>query len=520
MKYRFSRMAADPTDYSLREAAESELALLGALLNDSAVAWPQVKDIVMGSHFARPDHRMIFDAIVRSIDEHGSSDVALVIDALGTSVEAAGGRDYILGIYRDYPTAANAAAFAKVVRKFAGRGKVVDLAAEIEARARMSGAADAADYASKELARLAREYGDAAPRIERRPLRWTDLETKTPPTRSWHISHWLTAGPTLLAGVGGVGKTLIAQTIGTALALGRPFLDEIRAPSTVLMWACEDDHDELWRRQVDICAHFGVPLSAIEGKFIVEPRLGRENTLYDLAYGSAKWTPLRAELASQVADYGAKVLFLDNIGQLYGAKENDRHHVTAFLNGLAGISPDLAVVIMGHPAKTTESEFSGSTAWENGVRMRWYMGYRLPDQPAEEGAEPEEPTVRYLAKRKANYSDKDFRKLEFSGGLFVPENSHPRPMFAMSYAERLEATSQCVLRALQKITDAGIRVTDGRTSPDYLPRKMRDMKLHQDYSAKELADALGHLRLAGKVTEGVVGKYANRGPKTGLVVAP
>jgi hypothetical protein len=512
-------MAAEPTDYAAREAAECELALLGALMNNSAVAWPQVKELVTVSHFARTDHRMIFDAITRCIAEHANADVALVIDALGTTIDIAGGRDYVFGIYRDYPTAASAGAYAKIIRKFAGRGKVVDLAAEIEARARMSGAADAADYASKELARLAKEYGEAAPRPVRRPMRWSELEKGSPPERTWQISHWLTSGPTLLAGVGGVGKTLIAQTVGTALALGRSFLDEIRAPAKVLMWACEDDHDELWRRQSAICKHFDMPMSALEGKLIVEPRLGRENTLFDLVYGAPNWTPLRTELAEQVADYGADVLFLDNIGQLYGGKENDRHQVTAFLNGLAGISPHLAVVIMGHPAKTAESEFSGSTAWENGVRMRWYMGYRLPDQQAEEGAEPEEPTVRYLAKRKANYSDKDFRKLEFSGGLFVPENSAPRPVFAMTYAQRLEATSQCVLHALQKITSAGIRVTDGRTSPDYLPRKMRDMKLHQDYSAKELKDALAHLRLSGKVTEGVVGKYANRGAKTGLVIA-
>jgi hypothetical protein len=512
-------MAAEPTDYAAREAAECELALLGALMNNSAVAWPQVKELVTVSHFARTDHRMIFDAITRCIAEHANADVALVIDALGTTIDIAGGRDYVFGIYRDYPTAASAGAYAKIIRKFAGRGKVVDLAAEIEARARMSGAADAADYASKELARLAKEYGEAAPRPVRRPMRWSELEEHSPPERTWQISHWLTSGPTLLAGVGGVGKTIIAQTIGTALALGRSFLDQIRAPAKVLMWACEDDHDELWRRQSAICKHFDVPMSALEGKFIVEPRLGLENTLFDLVYGAPNWTPLRAELTEQVADYGANVLFLDNIGQLYGGKENDRHHVTAFLNGLAGLGRDLAVIIMGHPAKTAESEFSGSSAWENAVRMRWYMGYRLPDQKPQEGEAEEDPSVRYLAKRKANYSDKDFRKLAFRDGLFVPDVPAMYSPAMMSPAERLEAVSGCVLYALQKMATAGIRTTDGRTSPDYLPRKMREMKLANDYSPKELATAVSQLRLSGRITEGVVGKYANRGAKTGLVVA-
>lgn len=352
----------------------------------------------------------------------------------------------------------------------------------------------------------------------RQPMDWAKLAASTPPVRSWRISHWLTAGPTLLAGPGGIGKTLIAQTIATALALGQRFLDDVHESSTVLFWACEDDHDELWRRQVAICKYFGVDLRDLAGKLFIEPRLGCENTLFTTVYGSAAWTPLREELAAQVADYKASVLFLDNIGQTFGAKENDRHHVTVFLNGLTGLGPTATFtpVIMGHPAKAIGSEFSGSTAWENGVRMRWFMGAALPDQKEPEEGE-QDPNVRYLSKRKTNYSVRDYRKLIYTNGVFVPEELPGEVTQRYSYPMRLDGAEKAILYALGKFQEAGVRTTDARTSPDYLPKKMREAKLASDYAPKELGEALMRLRLSGRVAEGVVGKFQNRTVKRGLV---
>lgn len=351
----------------------------------------------------------------------------------------------------------------------------------------------------------------------RRPMDWDKLADQTPPVRTWRISHWLTSGPTLLAGRGGIGKTLIAQTIATALAIGKRYLDDVHAAETVLFWACEDDHDELWRRQVCINKYFGLEMLDLKGRLIIEPRIGLDNTLFGTSYGAPAWTPLRDELRAQVRDYGAGVLFLDNIGQTFGGKENDRHHVTTFCNGLSGIGDgNTSIVLMGHPAKASDSEFSGSTAWENAVRMRWLMGATLPEQ--DESDEPEDPNVRYLCKRKTNYTVKDWIKLSYNNGVFGPDQQHDGH-FKERYgsANRAEDADRCILFALERFRETGMRTTDGRTSPDYLPKKMFEAKLAADYSKKELADSLMRLRMAGKVGEGVIGKYENRTVKRGLV---
>lgn len=354
----------------------------------------------------------------------------------------------------------------------------------------------------------------------RKPMQWAQLEEQQPPERIWRLSHWLSVGPTLFAGRGGTGKSLVAQTLATALVIGQNYLDEVTSPLKVLAWFCEDDHDELWRRQVAICTYFGIRLSDLEGKLIIEPRLGCENTLYATVFGTPQWTPLREELRDQMRDYGADVLIADNTSQLFGCNENDRHNVTSFVNGMVGLVPDrpTSQLILSHPSKAGDSEFSGSTAWENAVRMRWFMGSTLPDQP-EPDEEVEDPNVRYIAKRKTNYSVKDYRKLVFDMGVFKPENAPGEVSSRYNYGLRTEGARSAVLSAVAKFAASNIRVVDARNSPDSLVARMRSAKLMQDYSPKEIGDAIAALRLSGRLVESRVGANSNRTAKTGLVVA-
>jgi hypothetical protein len=62
-------------------------------------------------------------------------------------------------------------------------------------------------------------------------------------------------------------------------------------------------------------------------------------------------------------------------------------------------------------------------------------------------------------------------------------------------------------------------VVDARNSPDSLVAKMRAAKLMQDYSPKEIGDAIAALRLAGRLIEAPVGTNANRTAKVGLKVS-
>jgi RecA-family ATPase len=347
------------------------------------------------------------------------------------------------------------------------------------------------------------------------PIDWSACEGRDPPPRTWWIQDWLTPAPTLCAGAGGVGKSILWQTIAAALATGCEYLEAATKPLNVLMWACEDDRDELWRRQARICEHFGIKFPDLAGNLTVVPRYGHDNTMLDLVFGRPCFTPLAKVLSEQINDKKADVVVLDNLAQLYGGNENDRHQVTMFVNGVHGMVRDrpFASVFLGHVARSQGSEYSGSAAWENACRMRWYLGPTLPDQKQDQ-EEAAADDIMYLAKRKANYSMKDWCRLRFRDGLLVPEQTEGR---RFDHAHQQDVAEAVVIKGLHKLESVGIKPTDGSTSPDYLPKQIFAKGFAEGFSKKELAAAMNRLMGHGRLKRGVIGEYRNRTPRLGVV---
>jgi hypothetical protein len=363
--------------------------------------------------------------------------------------------------------------------------------------------------------RLVKSAEPKPPSEKRAPLDWPDLAAREPPLRRWAQKGWFGFGhTTLLVGAGGIGKTLLSQQLGSCLALGKAFVDEAPGPLKVLMWACEDDHDELWRRQLAIARWLDAGLDAFTENLIIVPRHGLENALVSTEFGKLTFSPLLEELREQAADTGAEVVVLDNVAQLYGGNENDRHAVTSFLNALSGALQGRAILLLAHPARSAGSEFSGSSAWENTARTRLYLGAKLPGEKPD--AEEPADDVRYLARRKSNYSPKDWRKLNYRDGVLIPEA--PEATGGIVGHLKNQAAERLVLTALQRLTDMGHHPTDGHTGPRYLPRMMKDYNLAGDLGRKELTEAFRRLMLDGKLIRGKVSEYANRTPIYGLKV--
>jgi hypothetical protein len=178
----------------------------------------------------------------------------------------------------------------------------------------------------------------------------------------------------------------------------------------------------------------------------------------------------------------------------------------------AGKVPRFAPILLGHISRSQGSEFAGNLAWENACRMRWYLGDTLPDQTPDEDDEPDTDTV-YLAKRKANYTSKDFTKLTFRNGLFIPAG------MAGDFNPGDENIEQILLRAFDTVLAAGVEPTDGRTSQDFLPAVVKRMGLCPSFTKRELASAMSRLMGQGKLRRAQVGQYSNRNPKFRLVRA-
>lgn len=352
-----------------------------------------------------------------------------------------------------------------------------------------------------------------------RLINWAALAGKEPPPRNWRIPEWMSDGPMLFSGRGGAGKSTIAQALGTALALGRPYFQPAGDRVRVLCWQCEDSHDEMWRRQLPILEHFDAGMTDLVDWLHVDPRLGQENTLLAPVFGSPTWTPAMQLLREQVNDLQIDVLFLDNIGHCFGANENARHDVTMFVNGMAGLvtGRPFTAVLMGHTARSQGSEFAGSAAWENAVRMRWWLGHTLPDQPEPDEGNQADPNVRYLAKRKANYASRDVIRMVYDQGLFLPDMPEASISDRYNSGRYAEEARNAVLFAIRKAQETSTRLVKGKNSPDSLIRWMRNLNLGTTFTEPQLLRALDELTAAGRVGEGTVGVYGNRTKKTGLV---
>jgi len=77
-----------------------------------------------------------------------------------------------------------------------------------------------------------------------------DLQSEPVKSREWLIEGWLPVGcVTSLCGDGGVGKSLLALQVGTAIATGNKIFGFDTKQAKVLAIFCEDDKNEIHRRQ-------------------------------------------------------------------------------------------------------------------------------------------------------------------------------------------------------------------------------------------------------------------------------
>ena len=101
--------------------------------------------------------------------------------------------------------------------------------------------------------------------------RWTACPV---PPRRWLVPDWMPmASATSLYGAGGEGKTLLAQMLATACAIGAKWLGIPVRQCNSLLHFCEDDLDEMHRRQDDINRHYGCNFADLAAMRWL-PRLG------------------------------------------------------------------------------------------------------------------------------------------------------------------------------------------------------------------------------------------------------
>ena len=182
------------------------------------------------------------------------------------------------------------------------------------------------------------------------------------------------------------------------------------------------------------------------------------------------------------------------------------------ISGLVTGRP-FASILVGHVARTPGSQFAGSAAWENAVRMRWHLGSTKPTEDSDEGDQFDAGKL-YFSRRKSNYSPIGSVELTRQHGVLVPADDEAA---AESRLKRARAVDGILLTGLREIHRRALGPTISKGSSLYLPNMLRDNGLAGDASVQELGSSLHRMLNDGRLIKGRVGKYRNGTSKEGPV---
>ena len=315
------------------------------------------------------------------------------------------------------------------------------------------------------------------------PIRFPDLAGKDPPPRRFIVED---------AGAGRLRHLALraarhrqvhaAQQIATAVVIGRALFGFTVEKGPVLALMCEDDDDELWRRQARIN---GTSAAGWRPRRPAPAGPGRAENIVASIRRPARpgGGVLRAD-PRQGARLRPVLIVLDPIAQLFGGNENDRFQATHFVNLVVGLAREFgcAVLLLGHPAKPEGPQFSGSTAWNASVRSRLLLQ-----------REEDEEDELLLSRVKGNYALPVTLSLRWVDGVLRPND--PRFMFeaCRSAEERAGRARAAFLAALDR-AGRGIALSDATRGGNYALKEIARHGLLGEFT--ETRDGAGDARAA------------------------
>ena len=245
-------------------------------------------------------------------------------------------------------------------------------------------------------------------------------ENSKAPALDWIVKDaFLRGSVAILAGDGGLGKSLLMQQLMTASATGQQWLGMWTQKCRSLAVFCEDDVDELHRRQERINEHYGCRMSDLEG-VQMESRPGRDCVLMQFKQwgGDGRKMPMFEQLTYAAKQHKAQIVILDTVADVFSGNEVDRNQPRTFIRALRQLAMEIqgVVILTQHPSNegmASGSGRSGSTGWHNSVRSRLYL--TKPKQK-----EDDEPTNERLLKTMKQNSGKFGGKLSITwdSGVF------------------------------------------------------------------------------------------------------
>jgi|SRR5579884_334097 len=323
---------------------------------------------------------------------------------------------------------------------------------------------------------------------------------KDPPPYDWMVEGCLLRGTVgMLSGDGGIGKSLLMQQLLTAAAIGKDWLGLKTQKCKGFGFFCEDDKDELHRRQARINEHYDCEYPDVETLYV--SRVGMENVLveFDRRTDRALPTPLWDQLRTAVLDFGAQLVVIDTIADAYGGNEIVRNQVRRFITELRRLAVQIqgCVILTAHPSlqgMNNGTGLSGSTAWNNSVRSRLYL--TKPRKKEEDQFEEEDGTNERILKTMKNNQGPGhgILPLIWENGVFV--RNMPSEVSGLVGSVAIESY---VFDRVMDLTKSGTRMSPDRFSRTYVTRAVEAGSRSRRYSFNDLDAAKDRLLEKGRL---------------------
>jgi RecA-family ATPase len=331
------------------------------------------------------------------------------------------------------------------------------------------------------------------------PINPATLHGMTAPPREWLVPGWIPmARATSLYGGGGEGKTLLAQMLCTACALHEATWLGIKVrPCRSILLYCEDDLDEMWRRQEDINAFYNCTMADLEGMRWL-PRLGYDNEMMMFeANGRRHLTELFHELLQTAQSHEAKLVIADTLADVFGGNENDRVQARAFVQtALGGMARETggAVLALAHPSLSGASSgtgTSGSTGWIGTFRSHMHLS-----SPKSDDGEQPDIDARVLTRIKASYARRgETIDIRWKDGVFVT------PYVSSGFVGSIEKRNceDIFLYLLSRLIAEGRYVSNNPRAGNYCARLFAECPDRDGFKKKDFQLAMQRLFAAKSI---------------------
>ena len=345
----------------------AEQALIGGLMLN-AQAWDKIADVIVGEDFYRKDHRLIFAAIANLVEAGSPCDVVTVsehLDGRG-ELEQAGGLEYLATLANETAGAANARAYAKIIRETSTLRALINAGNEISGNAFTSGERNAAQILD-EAERLVFDIAEKGSRgrrgfkslkqilpeaVDRIDLLHQSEGSITGISSGYHEFDKLTAGLQageliIIAGRPSMGKTTLALNIGENAAIGS------KVPTAI--FSMEMPSQQLAFRMISSLGR--VDQTHLRTGNFPDEDWSRINTAVQLMSEapifiddtpSLSPTEIRARARRLHREHGLGLIIIDylQLMQVEGSKENRATEISEISRSLKALAKELEVPVI------------------------------------------------------------------------------------------------------------------------------------------------------------------------------